>query len=279
MRRTLAPGILSALFAVLLVLTPSAQTYKILVTNDDGIRAPGILALAQALTSLGEVTVVAPADNQSGKGHSLTLAEPIYVDNATLADIPVAYAVTATPASCVKVALGALLQAKPDLIVSGINRGQNVGRVAYVSGTVGAAREGAMHGIPSIAVSLLLGQGSADVSYAAAARASRQIADLVKANGLPDGIFLNVNVPPGPPDAIKGIRLTTQSPLFGTERFMEHQRPPSNRRYFWNIYEEPKGGTAQDDLGALEQGYVSVVPLRASEFDRDAFDKLNAVIK
>jgi 5'-nucleotidase len=154
-----------------------------------------------------------------------------------------------------------------------------VGRVGYVSGTVGAAREGAMHGIPSIAVSLFLPRGSADVSYAAAARAARQIADLVKVNGLPDGVFLNVNVPSGPPEAIKGIRLTTQSPLFGTERFMEHQRPPSNRRYFWNIYEDPKGGTDQDDLGAIEQGYVSVVPLRASEFDRDAFDKLKAVIR
>ena len=279
MRRTLSPGILSVLLAAAVVFTPSAQTYRILVTNDDGIRAPGILALAQALTPIGEVTVVAPADNQSGKGHSLTLAEPIYVDNATLPDVPLAYAVTATPASCVKVALGALLQTKPDLIVSGINRGQNVGRVAYVSGTVGAAREGALHGIPSIAVSLLLAQGSSDVSYAAAARASRQIAELVKANGLPDGIFLNVNVPPGLPEAIKGIRLAMQSPKMGTERFMEHQRPPSNRRYFWNIYEDPKGGTDQDDLGALEQGYVSVVPLRASEFDREAFEKLKTVIR
>jgi 5'-nucleotidase len=272
-------GTLALILVSLFVLTPSAQVYRILVTNDDGIRAPGVLALAQALTPLGEVTVVAPADNQSGKAHSLTLAEPIYVDNATLPDVPVAYAVTATPASCVKVALGALLQTRPDLIVSGINRGQNVGRVAYVSGTVGAAREGALHGIPSIAVSLLLGQGSSDVSYAAAARASRQIAELVKANGLPDGVFLNVNVPPGSPEAIKGIRLAMQSPKSGTERFMEHQRPPSNRRYFWNIYEDPKGGTDQDDLGALEQGYVSVVPLRAGEFDREAFEKLKTVIR
>jgi 5'-nucleotidase len=257
--------------------TPSAQTYRILVTNDDGIRAPGIVALARALTAVGEVTVIAPADNQSGKGHSLTLAEPIYVEAVTFEGVATAYAVTATPASCVKIALAALLQTKPDLIVSGINRGQNVGRVSYVSGTVGAAREGAIQGLPAIAVSLKLGQGTGE-SYAGAAQASRQIAEMVKTSGLPPGVFLNVNVPPGPPEAINGLRLTTQSPLTGTERFVEHSRPPSNRRYFWNVYEDPRGGTPMDDLGALEQGYVSVVPLRATEFDADAFNRLGKLI-
>ena len=106
-------------------------------------------------------------------------------------------------------------------------------------------------------------------------RASRQIAELVKtAKVCPTGVFLNVNVPPGAPDAIKGLRLAMQSPQNGVERFMEHQRPPSNRRYFWNIYEDPKGGTETDDVGVVEQGYVAVVPLRASEFDREAFEKL-----
>jgi 5'-nucleotidase len=275
----LKPNVLAILLAAIVVLSPSAQTYRILVTNDDGIRAPGILALARALTTLGEVTVVAPSDNQSGKGHSLTLLEPIFVDKVTLEGIPTAYAVTATPASCVKVALAALMTEKPNLVVSGINRGQNLGRVAYVSGTVGAAREAALQGIPGIAVSLKIAEGTTDVSYAAAAAASRQIAEFVKTSGLPPAVFLNVNVPPGAPDAIKGLRLAMQSPQGGTERFMEHQRPPSNRRYFWNVYEEPKGGVETDDVGVVEQGYVAVVPLRASEFDRDAFNQLGKIIR
>jgi 5'-nucleotidase len=281
MRRILwlKPGILSILVAAVVVLSPSAQTYRILVTNDDGIRAPGILALARAMTALGEVTVVAPADNQSGKGHSLTLLEPIFVDKVALEGISTAYAATATPASCVKLALGALMSDKPNLVVSGINRGQNLGRVSYVSGTVGAAREAALQGIPAIAVSLKLAEGATDVSYAAAAAASRQIAELLKTANLPPGVFLNVNVPPGPPEAIKGLRLAMQSQLMGVERFMEHQRPPSNRRYFWNVYEEPKGGSENDDVGVVEQGYVSVVPLRATEFDREAFNQLGKIIR
>jgi 5'-nucleotidase len=271
--------VLALCLAAIVVLSPSAQTYRILVTNDDGIRAPGILALARALTTLGEVTVVAPADNQSGKGHSLTILEPIFVDKVTLEGISIAYAATATPASCVKVALGALMTDKPSLVVSGINRGQNLGRVAYVSGTVGAAREAALQGIPAIAVSLKLAEGTTDVSYAAAATASRQIAEFVKTSGLPPGVFLNVNVPPGAPEAIKGLRLAMQSPQSGTERFTEHQRPPSNRRYFWNVYEDPKDGAETDDVGSVEQGYVAVVPLRASEFDREAFNQLGKVIR
>lgn len=260
---------------------PAAQTppaYRILVTNDDGIGAPGLLALAQAMTAVGEVTVVAPADNQSGKGHSLTLIEPIYLEKVALPDVPAAYAATATPASCVKLALASVLTAKPNLVVSGINRGQNVGRVAYVSGTVGAAREAALQGIPAIAASLMLAE-AAEPSYAAAARALRQVAEIVKARGLPPGVFLNVNVPPGPPEAIKGLRLATQSLLVGADRFVERLRPPYNRRYFWSVYIEPRNGAEDDDMWALEQGYVAVVPLRASEFDREAFEKLRAIIR
>jgi 5'/3'-nucleotidase len=128
-------------------------------------------------------------------------------------------------------------------------------------------------------VSLLLAQGASEVSYAAAAQASRKIAELVKANGLPDGVFLNVNVPPGPAEALKGLRLSTQSPQSGTDRFVEHHRPPSDRRYFWNIYEEPKGGVENDDLWAVERGYVAVVPLKATEFDREDFEKLKTLIR
>lgn len=262
-----------ALFLFVAGAVPVAQTpYRILVTNDDGVRAPGILALAQALKAVGEVTVVAPADNQSGKAHSLTLTDPIYVDPVALPSGIEALALSATPASCVKLALGALLKARPDLVVSGINRGVNSGRLAYLSGTVGAAREGAMQGLPAIAASMDVSGGWSD--YSAGALAIAEIATRVKAQGLPAGVFLNINIPTGAP---KGTRLATQSPLFGGEKWVEH-KTPRGRRYFWNEYEEPAGDAEGTDVAVVAAGYIAVVPLKASEYDAAAAEKLKGVI-
>jgi 5'-nucleotidase len=248
--------------------------YRILVTNDDGVRAPGIAALAQALEAVGEVTIVAPAENQSGKGHSLSITDPVYVDTVSLPSGLEAFAATATPASCVKLALLALLKERPHLVVSGINRGVNVGRVAYVSGTVGAAREGALHGIASIASSLDIAGGFND--YAAAAKATADIAAIAKANALPDGVFLNVNVPAGVP---KGTRVTTQSRLSGEERWIESKNP-RGRRYFWNDFAEPTKDTdPASDVSALAAGYVAVVPLHATEYDATAAEALKKWIR
>jgi 5'/3'-nucleotidase SurE len=156
-----------------------AQTpFRILVTNDDGVRAPGILAVAQALTAVGEVTIIAPADNQSGKGHSISITDPVYADAVSLPGGLNALAATATPASCVKLALLALLKERPNLVVSGINRGYNLGMTAYISGTVGAAREAALHGIPAIASSLHVTSDWNDC--AAAAKFTTEVADMVK---------------------------------------------------------------------------------------------------
>jgi 5'-nucleotidase len=243
--------------------------YRILLTNDDGVRAPGIAALAEALKAIGEVTVVAPAENQSGKGHSLSITDPVYVDQVSLPSGLEALAATATPASCVKIALLALLKERPHLVVSGINRGVNVGRIAYVSGTVGAAREGALHGIPSIASSLDIAGGFSD--YTAAAKVTADIAATVKANGLPDGVFLNVNVPAGVP---KGTRMATQSRLTGEERWIESKNP-RGRRYFWNDFEEPTRDTdPSSDVSAVAAGYAAVVPLHATEYDVKAAEAL-----
>ncbi len=271
-RRT---GPVLAFLAVLGAVLPAqepAKPYRILVTNDDGIRAPGILAVAQALARLGEVTVVAPAENQSGKGHSITIGDPMYVDKVALPDVPTAWRVVATPASCVKVALGALMTDKPDLVVSGINRGYNLGAVSYVSGTVGAAREAALQGIPAIAASMAV---EGDPHYLAAAEMVRRIAEQVKRRGLPSGSFLNVNIPAGSADAIKGIRVTRQSLLTGTERF-EEQKSPNGRRYFWSIWEEPTADPEGTDVWATDHGYVSVVPMRIGEFDQATFDAWSA---
>jgi 5'-nucleotidase len=262
---------IGSMLPVLVAQTP----YRILVTNDDGVRAPGILALAEALKSVGEVTIVAPAENQSGKGHSLSITDPVYVDTITLAGGIEALSATATPASCVKIAVLALLEQRPDLIVSGINRGVNTGRIAYVSGTVGAAREGALHGIPAIAASLDTSRGFSD--YAPAAKATAEIAAMVKANGLPPGVFLNVNVPEGTP---KGLRLATQSKLTGDEKWIESKNP-RGRRYFWNDFSEPAYDPADpnSDVSALAAGFVAIVPMDTTEYNAAAADKLRGLIK
>ena len=253
--------------------TPS-QPYRILVTNDDGVRAPGILAVAQALQAMGEVTIVAPAANQSGKGHSITIDDPIYVDAVTLAgDLP-ATSVVGTPATCVKIALGALLTRKPDLVVSGINRGWNLGAVAYVSGTVGAAREAALAGIPAIAASLSV----EETNYGPAAEVVKQVAEMARKNGMERGVFLNVNIPPGAATAIKGIQLTRQSGLTGTERFEEH-RSPRGRRYFWSVWNEPAGDVEGTDVRAIERGFAAVTPLRATEFDAKTYEAWRGTIR
>ena len=267
----------AALALILFLLTapwmppPAAQSapqpYRILITNDDGVHAPGILAVAQALKSVGDITIVAPATNQSGKGHSITIEDPIYVDSVTLpGDLP-ATSVASTPATSVKVALGALLTFKPDLVVSGINRGWNLGSVTYVSGTVGAAREAALAGLPAIAASL-----SADESnYGPAAQIVRQVVEMTRKTGLERGVFLNVNIPAGAASAIKGIQLTRQSGLSGVERFDE-QRSPRGRRYFWSVWNEPTGDVEGTDVWAVEQGYAAVTPLRATEFDARTYE-------
>ena len=251
--------------------TPAAQQapgpFRILISNDDGVRAPGLLAVALALRALGEITIAAPAENQSGKGHSITIGEPMYVDKVTLQPGLEAYSITATPASCVKIGLGALVPAKPDLVVSGINHGYNLGRVTYVSGTVGAAREAALSGIPAIAAST----ASEQTDYAPAAEVVRQVVEMARKNRLEPGVILNVNIPPGTSASIKGIQLTRQSQLTGVERF-EEQKTPSGRRFFWSIWNEPAGDVEGTDVWAVEHGFAAVTPLTAGEFDARTYD-------
>jgi len=247
------------------------RPYRILVTNDDGVRAPGILAVAQALQAVGEVTIAAPSENQSGKAHSIVTSDPIFVDQVTLAGGLRAYSIVATPATCVKVAVRALMSERPDLVVSGINRGYNLGMVTYVSGTVGAAREASLLGIPAIASSLAV----EETDYAPAANIVRQIAEQVRQQGLGAGVLLNVNVPAGPATSIKGIQITRQSAQSGDEHF-EEQRSPSGRRVFWSVWKEPTGDAEGTDVWAAEHGFAAVTPLRANEFDQHTYDTWRA---
>ena len=248
------------------------QPYRILLTNDDGIRAEGLAALAEALRPLGQITIVAPSGNHSGTGHGIVLSDPIYVDRVEVAGHQ-ATSLTATPATCVRVAFGTLLETKPDLVVSGVNRGSNFGLNAYISGTVAAAREAAMQGVPAIASSLDI---SGHPNYGPAAAATAKIVSIVKAGGLPKGVFLNVNIPAG--TEFKGMKLARQSNQMGTERFDE-TKTPYGRRTLWSFFIQPESAEPESDIQAALDGYVAVTPLVASEFSQSAFEELQKRIR
>ena len=250
-------------------------SYRILISNDDGVRAPGLAAVAQILQAIGEVIIVAPMENQSGKGHSITIYEPIFRDDLTLPNGLKAIGLTATPASTVKLALKNIVNPKPDLVVSGINRGYNLGLAAYVSGTVGAAREAAMAGIPAIAASTLT-----DVrDYGFAAEEILGVARRVKQYGLPPHTFLNVNVPPAPSGSAKGYQVTTQAMTPGGEESFAEAKHPSGRTLYWNVYTE--GGTAPQgtDVWAVANGYVAVTPMQVGETNPKLMDTLKGWFK
>lgn len=249
--------------------------YRILITNDDGVRAPGLAAVAQILQAIGEVIVVAPAQNQSGAGHSITIADPIFRDDLTLPNGLKAIGLTATPASTMKVALQTIVRPKPDLVVSGINRGYNLGLSAYISGTVGAAREAAMAGIPAIATSTI-----SEVSdYGFAAEEVLGVARRVKQYGLPPHTFLNVNIPAAPTGGSKGYQVTTQAMTAGGDERFAEAKHPSGRTLYWNVYKEGGPGAQGTDMWAVANGYVSVTPMRVGETDSPLHDALKGWFK
>ena len=260
--------VLSLLLAICVLLPADAQRpqpYRILVSNDDGVRAPGIAALAQVLQAIGEVTIVAPSENQSGKGHSITISDPIFREDLSLPNGLKAIGLTATPASTVNVALRNIVKPAPDLLVVGINRGYNLAFAAYLSGTIGAAREGAMHGVPAIATSLA--EAGAPRDYVAAAEEVLGVARRVKQYGLPPLTFLNVNIPAAPPGGYKGYQVTMQAAMRGGEETFAEMKHPSGRTVYWNVYKEGASAPQGTDIWAVENGYVSVTPMKVGETD------------
>ena len=232
----------------------------ILITNDDGITAPGLQALYDALRDVAEVMVVAPANEMSAVGHAITLSDPLRVWEFEKNGRRFGHAVKGTPADCVKVAYWALLNGrrKWDLVISGINQGANTGIDIIYSGTVSAATEGAILGIPSFAISLATFQRA---DFSVAAEFARQMAELVLQHGLPPGVFLNINVPPVPKEQIRGVRVTRQSLAAYEERY-EVRRDPRNRIYYWLAGE--KVGIEPDesvDDWAIRQNYISITPI------------------
>lgn len=239
---------------------------RILVTNDDGYTSEGLQVLADALEPLGEVWVVAPLTEQSAASHSLTLQRPLRVQQLGERH----FAVDGTPTDCVTVAAGNLLQERPpDLVVSGINFGGNMGADVHYSGTVSAAFEGVILGFPAIAVSQLVGE---DFSFHHAARVARELAAWVLERGLPPEVLLNVNVPNLPRP--RGVRLTRLGKRTYTESVIE-QRDPRGRPIYWIGGGQPEWeripGT---DFLAVGEGYVSVTPLH---LDATAVRELEAL--
>jgi 5'-nucleotidase len=257
---------------------PDPPPYRILVSNDDGVRAPGIAAVAQVLQAIGDVHIVGPVENQSGKGHSIVTSEPVFREDLTLPNGMRAIGLTATPASTVNIAIRNIVRPRPDLVVSGINRGYNLAYTAYLSGTVGAAREGAMHGVPAIAASLA--EEAAPRDFVAAAEEVLGVARRVKQYGLAAGTFLNVNIPGVPSGGYKGYMVTTQAKAKSGEESFAEMKHPSGRTIYWNVFTEGAGTAPQGtDAWAVSQGYVSVTPMRLGEADPSQMDAWRQIFK
>lgn len=247
----------------------------ILVSNDDGIDAPGLSALAEAMRSLGEVFIAAPVHEQSAVGHAITIRDPVRAREVDLniAEGVIAYSVKGTPADCVKLAVNQLLPRRPDLVVSGINRGPNTAVNVIYSGTVSAATEAAILGIDSIAFSLCSWEGG---DYGPSQDVAQRIAARVLKQGLPPGILLNVNVPLLPLDQLRGILPTRQARSRWEESF--HERvDPNNQPYYWltgTFVNLDEGENT--DIWAVDNGYVSVTPIH---YDLTAHDYLESMRK
>ena len=230
---------------------------KILVTNDDGIFAPGIYALWEAMQEIGEVTVVAPDTEKSAVGHAITITDPIRVQQIHRRNGFEGFAVKGTPADCVKIAGRSLMKKPPDIVVSGINSGANVGSNIIYSGTVSAATEGTIIGIPSIAISLNSIKGG---DMTASQKVANTVVNKVLENGLPKGILLNVNVPNIREESIKGYRMTKQGKLVFKDRF-EKREDPRGKFYYWMKGEIINDTNSDTDGFAIQNDYISITPI------------------
>jgi 5'-nucleotidase len=256
-------------------LTAEAHFPHILITNDDGIHAPGLLALAQALKTLGRVSVIAPDRNWSVAGHAKTFHKPLRVKEVELADGTPALCTDGSPSDCVAMACLGLIADPLDLVVSGINSAPNLGSDITYSGTVTAAMEGVICGVQSIAVSLNVPVPAPKaVDYRPAAKAARFISEKVLLNGLPGGMLLNVNIPFLPEEEIKGYRLTRQGQRIYRD-FLVKREDPFGKPYYWIGGEVPTGVIEQDtDIGELAQGYISITPIHLDMTAHHFFDAL-----
>jgi len=246
---------------------------RILLCNDDGITAAGLLALYRSVRDLGEVTVVAPAGPKSASSHAVTVGIPITCRKMHVHEEFWGYAVAGSPADCVKLALAELMPDRPDLVLSGINHGANAGVDILYSGTVAAAAEGAMFGVASAAVSLEIAQ---EADFDRAGRIARKVIDSLLAAGLPPASLTNVNIPALRPGTPKGVRLARQSTLAYEDTF-EKTGSGGETMYVLTGGRMDIGKDGETDLHALRAGYVSVTPLHFDLTDQAALARLAGV--
>jgi len=242
----------------------------ILVTNDDGVYSPGIQLLAKRLRELDSVVIVAPDRERSAAGHSMTLHRPLLIEQVKES----VYSVNGTPTDCVNIAVKGLLKEVPQLVVSGINKGPNLGDDVTYSGTVAGAIEGILLGIPSFAISL---NGRTDFRFADAAEVAVNTARRVLNDGLPKGTLLNVNVPNLPVSEMLGTRITRLGKRIYHQMTVE-RIDPRGKKYYWIGGGEPDWEREEGtDLDAVDRNYVSITPLHLDMTDYASFDRLKTL--
>jgi len=242
--------------------------YRILISNDDGINSSGLNALSQALKPLGQVIIIAPDREQSASSHALSLHRPLRIDKLS----ENVYSVDGTPTDCINLAInGFLKNKKPDLIVSGINKGENLGDDITYSGTVSAAIEGTLLGIPSIAISQ---EGRCDFDFEAANYYIYDLAKYVLFNPIPRNTLLNINIPNLPLNKIKGIKIATQGKRIYEEPIVE-KTDPRGKKYYWIGGNELDSVIIENsDIEAVKSGYVSITPIKLDLTDYNFIEKL-----
>jgi 5'-nucleotidase len=233
----------------------------ILLTNDDGVDAPGLLALGQALAAVGRVEIIAPQRNWSAAGHTKTMHKPLRIQRTALRDGTPAHTCSGSPSDCAAVAILGFLDERPALIVSGINPTSNVGYDITYSGTIAAAMEGAISGVPAFAVSLDLSEGG-EADFSTAAEFAVELARKVIKEGLPPDTFLNVNIPAGPLEDIRGVKITRGGKRIYRDRLIERVDPRGGK-YYWIGGEAPTGEAELEgtDVWALANRFISITPI------------------
>lgn len=246
----------------------------IFITNDDGITAKGLHSLIEAAEEFGELVIIAPDKPQSAMGHAITISNPLRLNPSTIFPNHTAYSCSGTPVDCVKLGIYEVMKRKPDLLLSGINHGENTSSNVLYSGTMSAAVEGAMENIPSIGFSLK--DFSSEADFSATKEIAKKIIKTVLSQKLPDHVCLNVNIPKGKIEEIQGIKICKQAHAFWEDRF-DKRTDQFGRPYYWLTGDfECQSNDEDSDLHAMERNYVSVVP---THFDLTAYSALDELKK
>ncbi len=244
---------------------------KILISNDDGIDSEGIYRLAEAMSEIGEIIIIAPKTEQSAAGHSITMKIPLRIQEVKVRNKFKGYAINGTPADCVKIGITHILKELPDIVVSGINHGSNTAISIIYSGTVSAAREAAILGCPAIAVSVT---DHNPKYFDVAANVVKKLALKVIKNKLPEGIVLNVNVPNVPAEKIKGILPTFQSKSKWNDSYEERTDPYGNKYYWLTGKMSDSDEEIHNDQTAIKNNFVSVTPIHFDLTDYKVYEEL-----